>query len=123
MAFNRVILEGRLCADPDIRTAQSGNNVGRFRVAVDRQKKGEADFISCVAFGQTAEFIGQWFKKGKPILLEGHIMTGSYTDKDGTKRSTVDVVADKVTFTVSDRGETQPAAQQTFDNDDGDLPF
>lgn len=120
MAFNKVILEGRLCADPDIRTAQSGNNVARFRLAVDRQKKGEADFINCVAFGQTADFLGQWFKKGKPALIEGHITTGSYTDKDGAKRSTVDVVADRATFTVSDRGEqTQAAAAE----DDGDLPF
>lgn len=124
MAFNRAILEGRLCADPDLRTTQSGMNVCRFRVAVDRQKKGEADFISCVAFGKTAEFVGQWFKKGKPILVEGHITVGSYTDKDGGKHSTFDVTADRVAFTVSDRADVPQIEQAQAElSDDEDLPF
>ena len=124
MAFNKAIIEGRLCADPDLRTAQSGKNICRFRVAVDRQKKGEADFISCVAFDKTAEFVGQYFHKGKPILVEGRITVGSYTDSDGNKRQTTDVTADRIAFTVSDKGEqpTVQPAQQSFD-DDSDLPF
>ena len=126
MAFNKVILEGRLCADPELRTSQSGTNVCRFRIAVDRQKKGEADYFSCAAFGKTAEFVYQWFKKGKPILVEGRIEINEYTDKDGNKRNTPDISIEKATFTMSDRSENQqPAAQpaqQSFD-DDNDLPF
>lgn len=129
MAFNKAILEGRLCAEPDMRTSQSGMNVCRFRVAVDRQKRGEADFISCVAFGKTAEFIGQYFTKGKPILVEGHITVGSYTDKDGVKRVTTDVTADRVAFTVSDKNVNAlaraDAEQETMTGytSDEDLPF
>ncbi len=123
MAFNKAIIEGRLCTDPELRTGQTGVNVCKFRVAVDRQKKDKVDYFGCTAFGKTAEFVAQWFKKGKPILIEGRVETDEYIDKEGNRRSITGINVEKATFTVSDKGETQPAAQQTLDNDDGDLPF
>lgn len=99
--LNRVILMGRITKDLEIRQSQSGTAVLRFTVAVDRpQKNGEksADFINCVAFGQTAEFIGRYFGKGRMIALEGNIKTGRY-EKEGITFYTQDVWVDNVSFT------------------------
>lgn len=100
---NRVIESGRLVKDVDFRTVGE-NSVARFTVAVDRKykKDGEqtADFISCVAWGKTAEFINKYFQKGSGIYLEGRLQTGSYTDKDGKKVYTTDVVVEQVEFPI-----------------------
>jgi single-strand DNA-binding protein len=106
--MNRVILMGRLTRDPEVRYTQGERSmaVARFTVAVDRrvrrdQNNGEqqtADFISCVAFDRTAEFIQKYFTQGRRILLQGRIQTGSYTNKDGQKVYTTDIVADDVEF-------------------------
>ena len=87
--MNKVILMGRLTRDPDIRSSQSDNpiTVARFTIAVDRRFKRDsdqsADFISCVAFGKTAEFFDKFVKQGTKVCVEGRIQTGSYQDKDG----------------------------------------
>lgn len=111
--MNVVILYGRLTRDPEIRYSPNGNAVLRASVAVDRgmsrQKKEEAqrnnqptaDFISCVAFGNTAELISNYFHKGSRIALEGRIQTGSYDKQDGTKVYTTDVVINRVHFVES----------------------
>ena len=101
--MNNVSLIGRLTADPELKTTQSGINTVRFSVAVDRQytKQGEekqADFINIVAWRQTAEFICKYFSKGRRIAITGRIQTGSYTDRDGNKRYTFDVIAENVEF-------------------------
>ena len=106
--MNKVLLHGRIAKDISANTTQSGQTIARLTVAVDRYAKAgeerKADFISCVAFGKTAEFLAKYFGKGKEILAEGRIQTGSYTDKDGNKRYTTDVVIDSVEFCGSKGG-------------------
>lgn len=103
--MNNVQLVGRLTRDPEVRYTDGGSTVARFNVAVDRRfrKEGqqEADFISCVAFGKTAEFMEKWFQKGMRIGLTGHIQTGSYTNQDNQKIYTTDVCAENVEFVES----------------------
>lgn len=99
--MNKVILIGRLTKEPAMNTS-SNTTVCKFNIAVDRayKKDGEqsADFISCVAFGKTAEFIGKYFSKGSKIVIEGEWRTGSYTNKDGQKVYTNDCVVNRVEF-------------------------
>ena len=131
--MNKVILIGNLTKDPELNfTARSGTAVARFTVAVARMKKGESDFPSCIAFGKTAETIAQYFFKGSKIAIEGHIQTGSYDAKDGTKRYTTDVIIDRFEFVGSnknDKGGQVENSQDNFYNDitpvDGDemMPF
>ncbi|MBR1484008.1 MAG: single-stranded DNA-binding protein [Ruminococcus sp.] len=102
--LNRVILMGRLVADPELKTTGSGLSVTSFRIAVDRNyvKSGEerkADFIDIVCWRQTAEFVCRYFGKGSMIAVEGQLQTRTYQAKDGTNRYVVEVVADNVSFT------------------------
>ncbi len=102
--MNIVTLMGRLTADPELKTTNSGLSYCRFSIAVDRDftKQGEekqTDFINCVAWDKRAEFISRYFSKGSLIALKGSIRTGSYTDNSGNKRYTTDVVIDNVYFT------------------------
>ncbi|MDE7390718.1 MAG: single-stranded DNA-binding protein [Lachnospiraceae bacterium] len=102
--LNVVALMGRLTADPELKTTQSGLSVCRFTIAVDRNyaKAGterQTDFISCVAWRGTADFISKYFIKGQLIALDGSIQTGSYTDNNGQKRYTFDVQVNNVNFT------------------------
>ena len=117
---NVVVLVGRLTSDPTVRYTPSQTAVARFTVAVDRpfsrDNEQTADFISCVAFGKSAEFIEKYFTKGKPIGLTGRIQTGSYTDKNGNKAYTTDVVAERVEF-VGNKGESGGGAAQRNDPD------
>jgi single-strand DNA-binding protein len=109
--MNTTILSGRLTKDPDVRHTQDDKCIARFTLAVDRRfKKDEADFISCVAFGKTAEFIEKYLQKGTKIIVEGRIQTGSYTDKNDKKVYTTDVVVEQVEFAESKRAtvESQP---------------
>lgn len=96
--MNKVILIGRLTKDPTVTYSTDGKGVARYNVAVDRYKNNETDFISCVAFGKNAEFAEKYLKKGTKILIEGRILTGDYTNKEGRKIYTTDVVADRHEF-------------------------
>ena len=97
--MNHVSLIGRLTRDPDVRSTQNGEQVARYTLAVDRSSKDKsADFISCVTFGKAAEFAGKYLTKGLKIGVEGRIQTGSYTNKDGQKVYTTDVVVSSHTF-------------------------
>ena len=102
MAFNKVILMGRLTANPELKQTQSGIAVTSFSLAVDRKgKTGEdkvCDFISIVAWRQTAEFICKYFKKGSAILVCGELQTRSWTDNNGNKRIATEVVVGEVSF-------------------------
>lgn len=113
--LNKAIIMGRITHDLEVRQTQSGTAMLRFNVAVDRgySKQGEerkADFISCVAWGQRAEFIGKYFGKGRMIALVGSLRTGSYEDKNGTKHYTTDLFAEDVSFT----GEKSESGQSSY---------
>ena len=110
--LNRVILMGRLVADPELKTTASGISVTSFRIAVDRSyvKSGEerkADFFDIVCWRQTAEFVCRYFGKGSLIAVEGQLQSRTYQAKDGTNRYVVEVVADNVSFT----GERRDASK------------
>lgn len=137
--MNTVVEVGRLTADPEVRysTGENSNAVCRFSVAVQRPYKNAdgtygADFPSCVAFGHNAEFISKFFNKGSMIAILGHLQTGSYTNKDGVKVYTTDVVVDRAEFAGS-KNESGGAASNkpnpsSFVNvpdnsDDEDMPW
>ena len=109
--INTAILMGRLTADPDSAQTQSGTAYCRFTVAVDRKfadkttGERQADFISCVAWGKTAEFVSKYFSKGKMIIVEGTLQNNNYTDSNGVKHYSYNVVADSVSF-----GESKSAS-------------
>lgn len=121
--MNSVQILGRITADPELRQTQSGISTCRFTVAVDRKftdkNTGErqADFISCVAWRQTAEFISKYFSKGKMIALEGSLRTGSYQDRNHSDVThyTTEVYVDNVEF-CGDKGNTQPTGQDIVKN-------
>ena len=135
MNINKVILMGRLTADPELKKTDAGVSVIRFTVAVNRPKQKDkeqaADFISCVAFRQTAEFISKYFRKGSSIIVFGTIRTGFY-EKDGTRIYTTDVIADEVNFGES-RNQTaesnermplsKPTTPQNASDGDGEYTF
>lgn len=105
--MNKVILMGRLTRDPEVRYSQgeSSTAIARFSLAVDRrfkrQGEADADFINCVAFGKTAEFAERYLKQGTKVAAVGRIQTGSYTNKEGQKVYTTDVVVEEVEFAES----------------------
>ena len=108
--MNRVILMGRLTRDPNISYSQSGDNmaIARFTLAVDRRGRRQdgadqqtADFIGCVCFGRQAEFAEKYLRQGTKVAVTGRIQTGSYTNKDGQKVYTTDVVLDEIEFAES----------------------
>ncbi len=140
--LNCAIIMGRLTADPELRTTSNGLSVTSFSVAVDRRftRSGEekqTDFINVVAWRQTADFVSKYFQKGSMIAVQGSIQTRSYEDKNGNKRTAVEIVADNVSFCGS-KAESGtggmraavPAAYQNAGSEDfselageDDLPF
>ena len=145
--LNKVFVMGRLTRDPELRRTQSGTAVASFAMAVDRDFKDKAtgerttDFIDCVAWRQTGEFVSRYFTKGRMAVVEGRLQARDWTDKDGNKRRTVEIVADQVYFGDSKKEESQntytagyaqpsgyaaPPAQDDYAelaDDDGELPF
>lgn len=141
--MNKVILMGRLTRDPEVRYTQGDNAsaVARFSLAVDRRFKKDgdqtADFINCVAFGKTGEFIEKYGRKGTKFVVEGRIQTGSYTNKDGQKVYTTDVVVEQVEFaeskasadgnatgnTANSNAPTDTSFMNIPDSIDEELPF
>jgi len=112
--MNRVILMGRLTRDPNISYSQGGDNmaIARFTLAVDRRGKRQdgadqptADFIGCVCFGRQAEFAEKYLRQGMKVAVTGRIQTGSYTDRNGQKVYTTDVVLDDIEFAESKTAE------------------
>ena len=104
--YNKAILIGRLTADPELRQTPNGVSVVSFSLAVDRAYSGrsgerQTDFINCVAWRQTAEFISKYFSKGRLLGVDGTIQTRNYEDKQGNKRTAVEVVVDNAFFTES----------------------
>ena len=150
--LNHIVIMGRLTRDPELRRTGSGVAVTSFTVAVDRDfgktesGERETDFIDCVAWRQTGEFVSKYFTKGSMIVVSGRLQIRSWTDKDGNKRRTAEVVADNVYFGESKRSDSgnsgfgaAPAAPSygsysapasspasdfaMLDDDDAQLPF
>jgi single-strand DNA-binding protein len=122
--MNKVTLIGRTTKSIDLRytTGQTQTAVARFTLAVNRRKKDETDFISCVAFGKTAETMEKYVGKGHRVGIIGHIQTGSY-EKDGHRVYTTDVIVDELEFLEPKHQETHESQYEGFDEIDEDLPF
>lgn len=142
--LNKAMLMGRLTRDPELRYTQSNLPVSSFSLAVDRtfKREGEptADFFNIVAFGKTAEFVSKWFTKGQQVLVVGRIQNRDWTDKEGNKRSSTDIIAEEAHFADTKRsadatrgsgsspqaGFDLPKTSSDFSemaDDDGDVPF
>ena len=128
--FNKVILGGRITADPELKQTPQGVSVLTFSIAINRKGKDATDFINCVAWRNTAEFISKYFQKGSSIALDGSIQVRSYQDKDDNKRQAVEVVVNDAYF-VDSKGEIE-TPQVAFTTDtpkfeeiatDDDLPI
>ena len=112
--LNKIFIHGRLTRDPELRTTQSGTPVASFTVAVDRDyadQSGsrETDFIDCVAWRQGAEFVSKYFRKGQLIIVDGRLTSRKWTDKDGNKRTSWEIIADHTYFGEpkrEDRGDS-----------------
>lgn len=116
--LNFIVIMGRITRDPEIRRTESGTAVANFSVAVDRDFPSqdgsrETDFIDCVAWKHTADFVGKYFSKGKQIAVKGRLQIRSWTDKDGNKRRTAEIVADSVYFAGAKT--ESPAEAQRYD--------
>lgn len=139
MSLNRITIMGRLTADPVLRRTQSNKPVTSFTLAVDRDfAKGEADFIDCVAWNNTAEFVSKHFTKGRMAVVTGRLQFREWTDNNGSKRKNAEVITDNVYF-----GDSKPSSStgtskldefsayaenalgDDFEDvtDDGELPF
>ena len=122
MNINRVLLVGRLTADPEVKTANSGTNVVQFAIAVNRKYSKEeqkADFIDCTAFGKTAEFLGKYFRKGSSVIVFGNIQTDTWKDKDDKTRKSTRIIVDELQFGESKKNDSEPAqitAAETYSN-------
>ena len=141
--MNKVVLMGRLTRDPEVRYSQGekATAIARYTLAVDRtfKRDGEqtADFINCVVFGKTAEFIEKYGRKGTKFVIEGRIQTGSYTNKEGVKVYTTDIVVEQVEFaeskasadgnTINNTANSNAPTDTSFmdipDSIDEELPF
>lgn len=130
--LNKCFLLGRLTKDPEIRRTNGGTAVTSFTLAVDRDFKTngekETDFIEVVAWRNTAEFVSKYFSKGRMTIVEGRLQIRDWTDKNGNKRRTAEVVADNVYFGDSKReNKEEPEYKQAdlaeISEEDGELPF
>ena len=120
--LNKVILMGRITQDLELRTTQGGQSVLTFNIAVDRNfvRQGEerqADFITCVAWRQTAEFINRFFSKGRLIAIEGNLRSRTYDDKNGTKHYVTEVYVDQASFTGERAQQGNGDYQPSYRND------
>ena len=126
--MNKVIIIGRFTRDPEIKysTGENATATARFSLAVNRRFKNkegnyDADFINCVAFGKTAEFIEKYFTKGMAIGITGRIQTGSYTNKEGQKVYTTDVVVEETEFVESKNKDTSDNVPNNNANSNSDF--
>lgn len=142
MSLNKIIIMGRLARDPELKRTTFGTAVTSFSLAVDRDFKSqsgekETDFIEVVAWKNTAEFVSKYFSKGRMAVVEGRLQIRDWTDKDGGKRRSAEVVADNVYFADSKRSESNDNQKENFNalsgrlsddfvpirEEDGEIPF
>lgn len=117
--MNKAFLKGRLARDPEVRYTQNNTLVATFTIAVNRKEKDKADFINCIAWGKTGEFVSKYFKKGQEILAVGRIQVRDY-DKDGKKVYVTEVIVEEVEFCGSKNGQVEV---NYVDSPDDSLPF
>ena len=130
--MNNVVLMGRLTRDPDVRYSANNSAVARFSIAVDRRFRREgddqtADFINCVAFGRTAEFVEKYLHKGTKVVVVGSIQNDNYTNKDGVQQYSTQIMVDEIEFAESKNASANNGGQtDTYSSssnsvqDDGD---
>ena len=133
--LNKVILMGRLTRDPEMRYTQSNTPVTSFTLAIDRDRKGpngerQTDFIECAAFGKTAEFVKNWFAKGMMAIVVGRIQSRNWEDRNGNKRTSIEINASEILFGESKKDKAAPKSEPDspgFDDfpelDDSSCPF
>lgn len=135
--LNHITIMGRLTRDPELRYTQTQKPVANFALAVDRDSKNtdgeyDTDYIDCVAWNGTAEFINKYFFKGQMAIVSGRLQMRDWTDRDGNKRHSAEVVVGNIYFGGSKKGERRttevpadatPGDFQELDDDDGELPF
>ena len=141
--LNKVILQGRLGSDPELRTTPNGTEVATVNIAVDRDRKDadgnrQSDWVTIVAWRNTAKFMDQYFQKGRVMVVEGRLQMRNYTDRDGNKRTTAEVVADNIYFGDSKKEDPLDGLMKNMGGtsygapssdsfaelaDDGSLPF
>lgn len=132
--INNVVLMGRLTATPELKHTASDKSVVSFTLAVDGYKDGETNFIDCQAWEKTAEFIANYFDKGRLIAVMGQIQTRSFTDKNGNKRKATEVIVSKASFTGERKNDGYSELPKTIQNnsidddieeipDDEEIPF
>lgn len=125
MSLNIIVLQGRLTRDPELRFTQTQKPVASFTLAVDRDRSGdqrETDFIDCVAWNKTAEFVHQWFTKGSPALVTGRLQMRQWSDRNNQKRVSAEVIVDRINFA----GEKKASQERTYSeltDDTDELPF
>lgn len=136
MALNHIDIMGRICNEIELRRTSAGKAVTSFTLAVDRDYNPggnkETDFIECVAWDKTAEFVSKYFSKGRVAIVSGRLQIRGWTDKNGNKRKNAEVVADNIYFGDSKfKNDTEPASYgnapagdfSMLDDDDGEIPF
>ena len=130
--LNKVFLMGRLTRDPEIRYTQSGTSVTNFSLAVDRDFKGsdgekQVDFIDCIAWRKTSEFVSNYFDKGRMAVVVGSLQVRDWTDKEGNKRRKTEVIVEKIYFADSKKKDPLDAlkdsAGDAYEEDEGGIPF
>lgn len=126
--LNHIVIMGRLTAAPELRYTQQNTPVASFTLAVDRDYQSggsekQTDFIPCVAWRQSAEFVSKYFTKGSMAVVSGRLQLRDWTDKDGNKRRTAEVVAESVYFGESKKRDASPDVQFEEIPDDGEPPF
>lgn len=127
--MNKVILMGRLTRDPEVRYSQGERSmaIAKYTLAIDRRKTQQnsnpgADFINCVAFDRAGEFAEKYFRQGHRVLISGHLQTGSYTNKDGQKVYTTDVIVESQEFADSRRDGSGAGSRGSKDDDFMNIP-
>ena len=136
--LNHIVIMGRLTRDPELRNTQSNLSVASFTVAVDRdyqkdKQNKETDFIDCVAWRSTADFVSKYFHKGSMAVVSGRLQLRDWTDKNGNKRRSAEVIVDNIYFGESKRSaesnagtppvSAEPQEFKELDDSDGELPF
>ena len=132
--LNDVVIMGRLTRDPELRRTQNGTSVASFTLAVERDYKPdggerECDFFDCVAWRGTGEYVSKYYSKGRMAIVSGRLQTRSWTDKDGGKRKSVEIVVDNVYFGDSKKDTNggyptpAPGGYEPVEEDDPDLPY
>lgn len=136
MALNKAMIQGRLVADPEVRTIGDDVHVTTVRIAVDRDRTNketgerEADFFDVVAWRGSCDFLAKHFAKGDQVIVDGRLQSRNWTDKDGNKRTSIEIVADNLYFGGSkkasggqENGNAEMKQAAPVQQDDGELPF